>query len=109
MRIYHNLLFSPDASKHGPEVWKMPAQIPPPTYLDFLRWSNGGRFRNGNRHFHCFLPSCRIREVSLIFDLLGDMPGAVPFAEDQGGNIYLFDMRLPPKDGEYPIVFNHAG
>ncbi len=34
---------------------------------------------------------------------------AVPFAFDGGGGFYLFDMRREPVEGEYAIVYSHAG
>ena len=37
------------------------------------------------------------------------MPGAVPFALNGGGLFYMFDMRNPAADSEYPIICCPAG
>ncbi len=37
------------------------------------------------------------------------MPLAVPFAFNGGGTFYMFDMRSPPVNGEYPIVCCGSG
>ncbi len=84
----------------------------PGSYLSFLRWSNGGNFVKGKREFG-FFPAvdsrCGVRAMMLVYHLPEYMPGAVPFAFDGAGSFYLFDMREPPIDDEFPVVLSHAG
>lgn len=77
------------------------------SYVDFLRWSNGGTFQNGDRQFQMFAVS-EIRNYLLDYGIPAFMQGAIPFAMDGGGSFYLFDMRKPPVDDEYPVLFNHC-
>jgi hypothetical protein len=82
-----------------------------PLYLAFLRWSNGGWFRSGEREFG-FFPTqgpSGVREMMLAYHLPQYMPGALPFAFNGAGTFYLFDMRKKAVSGEYPVVCSHAG
>jgi hypothetical protein len=89
--------------------WELPARPLPPAYLDFLRWSNGGSFFNEDRAFDPMFSASKVREYLLGYEMPHYMPGVVPFAFDGGGTFYLFDMRQEAIDGEYPILFKHAG
>ena len=82
----------------------LPADRPvPPSYLSFVRYSDGGHFRNGDRLFQ-MLSVASVRQM-LGNDLPEAMPLAVPFAFNGGDVLYLFDMREPPDaHGEYPIL-----
>lgn len=91
-----------------PRMWTIPNRPLPPAYLDFLRWSNGGEFQNGERCFQ-FFSTREVRELLLSYNLPQYMPGALPFALNGGGRFYLFDMRRAAVDGEYPIICSHAG
>ena len=91
-----------------PRKWQLPSQPLPPSYLDFLRWSNGGEVASGDRQFG-FFSTATLREYLLSYNVPQYMPGALPFAFDGGGCFYLFDMRKEPVDGEYPILFVGAG
>ena len=96
-----------DASK-----WVIPTGPLPPTYLSLLRWSNGGEFSAGERLYQ-FFPALDkqhgVRAMMLGYRIPEYMSGAVPFAFDGAGTFYLFDMRRPAVDGEYPAVTAHAG
>jgi len=92
-----------------PSQWRIPARPLPPSYRDFLLWSDGGSFRTGERRFDAFLPVGKLREYLLAYHVPQFMPGGLPFAMDGGGGFYLFDLRADSIDGEYPIVFAHAG
>ena len=92
-----------------PRAWRLPATPLPASYLDFLRWSNGGEFLNGDRCFSPFFAAGQVRGYLLGYNIPQYMPGAVPFAFDGGGRFYLFDMRQGPIDGEYPVLFVGAG
>jgi hypothetical protein len=37
------------------------------------------------------------------------MPEACPIGMDGGGGFYLLDMRLTLPDGDYPVLWAHAG
>jgi hypothetical protein len=95
----------------SPGTWKLPCRPLPPEYLGLLRWSNGGEFRTGERWFQFFTAldarHC-VRATLLAYHLPQYMPGALPFAFNGGGVFYLFDMREPPTQGEYPILCSHA-
>ncbi len=91
-----------------PSAWRMPDRPLPPSFLSFLRWSNGGHFSNGERHFQMF--GTGLRSMLLSYQVPEYMPGVLPFAFNGGGVFYLFDMREPAsKDGEYPILCASAG
>jgi hypothetical protein len=92
-----------------PDLWKFPARPLPPSYLDFLCWSNGGFFLTGDRELQ-MLAAEELREYLLTYRLPYHRPGAVPFALDGGGGFYLFDLAEEPDGrGEYPIVFAPGG
>lgn len=92
--------------------WVMPTFPFPNSYLSFLRWSNGGTFTKGVREFG-FFPAidsrCGVRSMMLAYHIPEYMKYAVPFAFDGAGTFYLFDMREPPVNDEFPIVLSHAG
>jgi ribosomal protein L7/L12 len=89
--------------------WSLPTRPLPASFLDFLRVSNGGYARNGERRFDSFFGTDTIREMLLAYEFPEYMPDVVPFAFDGGGNFYVFDMRHDPIDNEYPILFCHSG
>lgn len=88
-----------------PTLWKLPKGPLPPSYVDFLRWSNGGAFFNGARSFDSFLECSALRREMLGHNVPEYFPGFLPFASDGYSNMYGFDMRLDPVQGEYPILF----
>jgi len=92
-----------------PKTWQLPQRQLPASYLTFLRWSNGGQFRKGERWFDPFFSTCEVRGYMLGYDLPGRIPLALAFAFNGGGVFYLFDMRADPVDGEYPVIAAHAG
>ena len=91
-----------------PSQWDILKRPFPESFVEFLRWSNGGNFVRGERNF-CMFGTQSIREYLLAYQIPEYMPGAVPFAFDGAGGFYLFDMRDEPIDGEYPIVMAHSG
>ncbi len=91
-----------------PSRWELPKRTFPASFIDFLRWSNGGNFVNGHREFGMFDPQS-IREYLLAYNIPEYMSGAIPFALDGGGGFFLFDMRQDLHGGEYPIAFSHSG
>ena len=95
-----------------PSRWTIPNRPLPQQYLDFLRWSNGGEFRTGERWFQFFPaldPAHGVRAMLLAYHLPQYMPGSIPFAFNGGGTFNLFDMRQEAVDGEYPVVCSHSG
>ncbi len=95
-----------------PRSWVVPSRPLPAKYLSFLRWSNGGWFRTGEREFGFFPtsdPSGGVRAMLLAYHLPQYMPGALPIAFNGGGTFYLLDMRRPAVKGEYPVVCAHSG
>ena len=92
--------------------WVMPTFAFPDSYISFLRWSNGGNFTKGGREFG-FFPAvdsgCGVRAMMIAYHIPEYMKYAVPFAFDGAGTFYLFDMRQPPVNDEFPIVLSHAG
>ena len=91
-----------------PARWTLPAGELPPSYLDFLLWSDGGDFRKGERWFR-FHPVRELRPLHLGYYVPQYMPGALLFGSDGGNVFYFFDMRQPPVSGEYPILIAANG
>ncbi|MDF9844489.1 MULTISPECIES: SMI1/KNR4 family protein [unclassified Paenibacillus] len=92
-----------------PELWSIPQHPLPASYLDFLRYSDGGEFGNGDRYFQ-FFSAGELRSMMLAYEFPEYMPGAVPFAMDGSGNHYIWDMRSPANsEGEYPVLVSHSG
>lgn len=89
-----------------PSKWKFPSRGVPDSYLDFLRWSNGGNFQNGDRVFE-FYPCEGVRSIMITYYTPAFAPHLVPFASDQAerGNRYGFDTSADPLNGEFPILF----
>jgi hypothetical protein len=95
--------------KYDIRAWVFPAGPLPPSYLSLLGFSNGGNFRNGGRCLHPLFATDEVRGYLLGYNLPEHIPHTFPFAMDGSGVIYLFDMRQPPVDGEYPVLVSHAG
>lgn len=89
--------------------WHLPIGKFPPSYICFLRWSNGGSFQNGAMQFEPFFTPQEIREYLLNYEFPAYLPNAVPIGFDGGGIFYILDMREPPIQGEYPIFMIGAG
>jgi hypothetical protein len=89
-------------------TWTLNGSVPPTSYVDFLRFSNGGTFRNGERRFSSFFAAHTLRGMMLGYGIPEEMPSVLPFAFDGGGVFIAFDMRLPPVNGEFPVVAFHA-
>jgi hypothetical protein len=95
-----------------PTTWSLPTRPLPESYLDLLRWSNGGWARSGEREMAFFPaddPVSGVRAMALDYEVPQYMPGALPIAFDGSGTFYLLDMREDADDGEYPVVGAHAG
>ncbi|WP_028549441.1 SMI1/KNR4 family protein [Paenibacillus sp. UNC451MF] len=91
-----------------PTLWVIPQKQLPASYIEFLKYSNGGEFQNGERYFQ-FFSTNQFREYNLAYELPEYMEAAVSFAMDGCGNHYLFDMREDMKHNEYPILVAHSG
>jgi len=92
-----------------PLKWQIPARPLPASFLDFLKWSNGGAFISGKRTFDPIFSTKTLRDYLVAYNVPQYMPGALPFGFDGGGTFYLFDMRADPVGGEYPVLFTAAG
>jgi hypothetical protein len=92
-----------------PRRWLLPDKPLPASFLEFLKWSNGGSFFNSDRQFDPFFCTTKLREYLVGYHVPQYMPQALPFAFDGGGRFYLFDMRSNSVDGEYPILFVSSG
>ena len=75
----------------------------PGAWLSLLAWSNGGTFVSGERCFHDLLSLAEVREYTVLYGLVTHLPGAIPFALDGGGGLYVFDAR--EGEGELPVAF----
>jgi hypothetical protein len=91
-----------------PSRWAIPQMNLPDSYMQFLQYSNGGEFGNGDRYFQ-FFGSSEFRAMNLAYEFPEYMQGAVSFGMDGCGNHYIFDMRNDMRDGEYPILAAHSG
>lgn len=91
-----------------PVAWRMPLAPLPPSWLDFLSWSNGGLATNGEMEFG-FFGTSDVREFILGYHLPEYMPFAVPLGLDGSGNFALLDVRKPSNPFEYPVVVAAAG
>ena len=91
-----------------PTKWRLPECDLPNDFKDFLRWSNGGWARTGEREFG-FFGIAGIRDYMLRYLFPEYLPGAVPFAFNGGGIFYAFDVRHAPEDGEFPIIAVASG
>lgn len=89
--------------------WWLPSRSLPDDYLDFLRWSNGGSFMNGERRFDPFIVAGNLRSHLIRYAVPIHMPGAIPFALDGSGCFYVFDMRRESSNNEYPILYVSSG
>ncbi|TVX93401.1 SMI1/KNR4 family protein [Paenibacillus agilis] len=91
-----------------PAKWIIPNKRLPATYVELLRYSNGGEFGNGERYFQ-FFSTAEFRAMMLAYEFPEYMPGAVPFAMDGCGHHYAWDMRSNKDQDEYPILVSHSG
>jgi hypothetical protein len=91
-----------------PGLWTLPGLPLPALYLEFLSYSNGGEFGNGERFFQ-FFGTADLRAMMLAYEFPQYMSGGVPFAMDGSGHHYIWDMRSPLGNGEYPILAAHSG
>ncbi|WP_424991768.1 SMI1/KNR4 family protein [Paenibacillus turpanensis] len=91
-----------------PTLWRLPQKDLPLSYLDFLRYSDGGEFQTGDRYFQ-FFSIHELREYNLAYEFPEYMEGCISFGMDGAGNHYIFDMREPMRNHEYPIIAAHSG
>lgn len=85
-----------------PVGWHLPQGQFPDSYIELLKYSNGGEFQNGERCFQ-FFNTEDLREMNLAYELPEYMPGAVSFAMDGCGNHYMFDMREEKETTNIPF------
>ena len=88
--------------------WMVPKNTLPDSYIEFLIYSNGGEFQNGDRYLQ-FFSTDDFREMNLEYEFPEYMEGSISFAMDGCGNHLIFDMRKPGYNGEYPILSVHSG
>jgi len=107
-------VFSPRHASYvapDPRTWKAPTRGLPASYLSFLRWSNGGKFYQGN-HIIEFVPfhgrEANLRNMWLVSLFPLHAPSIVPFAGSPShGDYYAFDTSIGAA-GEFPVVYvNH--
>ena len=84
----------PSSRRSESERWQIPGSTLPKPYLDFLRWSDGGEFQNGDRLMQFFSTTGdnNVREANLDYAVPRHSPDLLAFASDGGGNLYCFDM-----------------
>ena len=109
IRNFEEAHYGGESGPVDPRLWKLPAAPLPRSYLHFLRWSNGGEFLHGDRQISPFFTTSDVRDYLVSYAIPEYMPGAVPIAFNGGGSFYLFDMRAPAVDGEFPILYSDAG
>ena len=93
------------ASMHGekPTIRELPD-----SYLALLTISNGGGLTVGEREIAYFNKES-IRSFLVDYQFPVYMPSALPFGLNGGGIFYIFDMREPSVDGEFPILVASGG
>jgi hypothetical protein len=90
----------------NPAHWVMPFRGLPASYLEFLRWSNGGTFRNGERQVKFWSVGPGPRRMMMRYFFPEFAPFVVPFAANPGtGDWYGFDTSSEPMEGEFPVVY----
>lgn len=97
---------------YDPTRWQLPAVTVPQSLIEFLSFSNGGDFANGERWFQMFPaldPGHGLRAMMLGYQFPEFMPMALPFAFNGGGTFYAFDLRSEAVGGEHRIVASHSG
>lgn len=80
----------------------------PNSFLELLKLSNGGSLENDEREIGVFGDQS-LREYLLEYQFPDHMPGCLPFGLNGGGVFYIFDMREPATDGEFPILVASSG
>ncbi len=98
-----------NSTEPDPILWPWPRRGLPESYLSFLRWSNGGTFRCGERWVEFFEAGwARNTMLANLFPLI--VPRVVPFAAPPtSGGWYGFDTGVEPVDGEFPVLRIAAG
>ena len=106
-----NNLVEPDGTSSipfDPLRWQLPQHPLPDSYLNFLRFSNGGFFEGTYRDLDLFSTN-EVRAHMIIYGTPYRMPRSFPIAFDGAGTFYLLDMRSEIPLDDYPIVYAHAG
>ena len=86
-----------------PEIRELPAG-----YVELLTLSNGGGISIGDREI-AFFKKQSLREYLVEYQFPIYMPAALPFGLNGGGVFYVFDMRKPATNAEYPILAAASG
>lgn len=87
--------------------WTINLRDLPDSYVELLCISHGGGLTIGEREITYF-EDILLREYLLGYEFPVYMPGALPFGLNGGGVFYLFDMRAPARDSEFPILVAHS-
>ncbi len=87
--------------------WTVDLRDLPESYVELLSISHGGGLTIGEREI-AYFEDLLLREYLLHYEFPVYMPGALPFGLNGGGVFYIFDMRTPPCDGEFPILVAHS-
>ncbi|QEG40172.1 SMI1/KNR4 family protein [Roseimaritima ulvae] len=87
--------------------WQIAVRNLPDSYVDLLRVSHGGCLTHGEREI-AFFEDRSLREYLLHYEFPVYMPGSLPFGLNGGGVFYIFDMREPARNGEFPILVAHS-
>ena len=80
----------------------------PTSYLNLLAISNGGGIAIGDREITYFEKES-LRDYLVDYQFPIYMSGALPFGLNGGGVFYVFDMRKPAVNGEFPILAASSG
>ncbi len=97
------------APSFDPASWQLPKYKLPESYLNFLRFSNGGFFAGQNRDLDPLFTMPEVRDYMLAYSIPHWMPQSCPIGFDGGGTFFLLDMRDRSPTNDYPILFAHAG
>jgi hypothetical protein len=85
-----------------PRKWQISAKPLPASYLDFLKWSNGGAFINGRRKFDPMFSTKTIRDYLVSYCVPQYMPGHCPSLSTEAAVSTCSTCGLTPLVGNIP-------
>lgn len=80
----------------------------PNSYVDLLAISDGGGITIGEREI-AYFEAESMRNYMIDYQFPVYMPHALPFGLNGGAVFYIFDMRKPAINGEFPIIAASSG